>query len=109
MQLTILGPNLPGSMQRVANIHVHAAGCADLKRGGCREAIAMGEACTEEHASMQTVVESFYGPSAGGFYGESGIPEADWPTAWKDPAQGYLADFHFAPCTAGLAFDEPTE
>lgn len=99
MNLTILGPNLPGNLQDKGSIHVHAAGCADLKRGSYRH-VGKYEQDTGEYDSRQAVVESFYGPEAGSFYEESGIPEAKWDTAWED--EGYEAEFYWAPCTNKL-------
>jgi hypothetical protein len=89
-------------LQRLGYIHVHAAECVDLKRGALR-ARNEYDHCTEEHDSVQSVVESFYGPGAGSFYAEAGIPEEEWPTAWE----GYADDFHFAPCLSELPNTRP--
>lgn len=55
---------------------------------------------------MQAVVESCYGPEAGSFYAESGIPESEWDGAWEN--HGYASDFHWAPCVADLPRYRPT-
>lgn len=88
-----------GAHGQKAHIVVHKAGCRDLSR------IHGGESYTEEHDSAQSVVESVYGPEAGSFYAESGIPEDEHATAWKN--HGYADDFHFAPCTSALPYDRP--
>ncbi len=75
--LTIVGPNLPNEAK--ASFHVHAAGCADLKRGWIRSH--RGHDTTT--ASKLDVVEQVYGD----------ILAEDDATA-----EEYLYDFHFAPC-----------
>jgi hypothetical protein len=93
MQLTICGPNLPGNM---ATFVVHRAGCRDLDRYPLNRATRS----TEEHETVRSVVESFYGPEAGSFYEEhfgDDIPE----NAWED----YADEFHFAPCVVGLPYE----
>lgn len=86
MKLTIIGPNLAD--QSKGSFHVHAAGCADLKRGQYRN-LYRGDTGTyhEDHDSIRSVVDSIYGPQSGGFYEES-------ETTWAD----YVSDFYFAPC-----------
>jgi len=93
--LTILGPNLRRPLCDKGEIHIHAAGCADLKRGGYQH-VHSSDQCDEEHDSIKSVVESFFGPAAGGFYEESGCYETpeQYAAAWKD----YLGEFYFAPC-----------
>jgi len=102
MQIEIVGPNLPRPLNEQGEMHVHQAGCAHLKRrplSQCRDGI------IQELGSVQAVVESCYGPEAGSFYAENGIPEEDWGTAWRE----YVGEFHFAPCTSELPEEEPTE
>lgn len=99
MQLTIVGPNLID--QSKGTFHVHTKGCADLRKGQYRM-LSRDAFSNEEHESVQSVVESFYGPDAGSFYEESfgdDIPE----DAWKH----YEGDFWFAPCTEELAYADP--
>lgn len=78
-RVTVVGPNLPGSLQRIATFHVHAEGCADLKRGAIRPHAAQG--WTIEARSLTEVCDEVYPPED--FECESGE---------------YLFDFHFAPC-----------
>jgi hypothetical protein len=94
MQLTIIGPNLAD--QSKGAFHVHAAGCAHLKRAEYRN-LHRGDTGTyhEDHDTVRSVVDSVYGPSSGGFYEES---ELDPETAWEH----YVDDFYFAPCTGAL-------
>lgn len=94
-----IGAHTAGGTRAPAHILVHAAGCRDIAR------VIGGDAYTEEYDSVQDVVEETYGPQAGSFYAENGIPEAEWGTAWKD--HGYVDDFHFYPCTDGLPYDRP--
>lgn len=74
--------------------HVHAAGCRDLDRAPYRGA-SQYDRFEESHGTVRSVVDSFYGPSAGGFYEEAGL---DPKTAWEE----YVHDFHFAPCLDSL-------
>jgi hypothetical protein len=93
MQITVIGPNLLD--QSKGSMHVHRAGCADLKRGQYRH-MAAHEQWTEEHNTVRSVVESVYGPEAGSFYAEAGLE--DDPKAWES----YVGEFWFAPCTDSL-------
>lgn len=89
-KLTIVGPNLPD--QSKGNLHVHAADCKDLTRGQYRQ-VSAHEKHTEEHDSLRSVVDSFYGPDAGSFYVETygdNVPVDVW--------REYLGDFYIAPC-----------
>lgn len=79
MQVSICGPNI--SFKHGATFEVHAAGCADLKRGACRQD---AHPTTIEAASATEVCDAMYPPSD--FDCESGA---------------FLYDFHFAPCCAG--------
>jgi len=84
-RVTIVGPNLPGSLQRQGTFHVHAEGCADLKRGAIREEAENG--WTIEASSVDEVVQNIYDP--GNFQYDPSDP-ADYSP--------YLHDVHFAPC-----------
>jgi hypothetical protein len=90
VKLTIIGPNLAD--QSKGAFHVHATGCADLNRGQYRN-LHRGDTGTyvEDHDSIRSVVDSVYGPEAGGFYEENDL---DPETAWRE----YEHDFYFAPC-----------
>jgi hypothetical protein len=80
-RVIIVGPNLPGSLQRQGQFHVHAEGCADLKRGAIRP-YAEREVAVEM-ASQEDVAEYIYSD----IIAESGGEAID-----------YLDEFHFAPC-----------
>ena len=88
MKLTISGPNPHGGM-----FHVHATGCADLKRGVYRHLSAsnpFSEMYEEEHEDVQSVVLSVF---------DNGImDEQDGPVTYQD----FVSEFKFFPCTAGL-------
>lgn len=91
--VVIVGPNLPREAK--ATFHVHAAGCADLKRGWIARHAA-GERPVR-CASEQDVVEYVYADM---------IDESD--AAWSD----YASEFHYAPCVTFANPDEaltPTE
>jgi hypothetical protein len=90
--LTIAGPNLPAKAK--ATFEVHAAGCADLKRGYLRTADKM----TEDHSSVRSMVESMYSDHMS--ENEPGSEWAEWPA--------YEGEFKLAPCCADLPYDEPT-
>ncbi len=77
--VVVVGPNLPCSLARKGTFHVHAAGCADLKRGPIREH-ARGVAA-EQRSSLVELCDSVYPPSD--FQCESGE---------------YLGEFYVAPC-----------
>lgn len=76
-RVTIVGPNLPRQAQ--ATFHVHAEGCADLKRGWIKDYAPDG--WTIEATSLTDVCDEVYPPED--FECESGA---------------YLYDFHIAPC-----------
>ena len=78
MQVAIAGPNL--NDQSKGTFHVHAAGCADLKRGARREP-EYGNAWVIEAASQTEVCDAVY--PADQFECESGE---------------YVYDFNFFPC-----------
>lgn len=90
MNLTIIGPNLLD--QSKGAFHVHATGCAHLRRAEYRN-LRGGDtgAFIEDHDSVRSVVDSIYGPASGSFYEDADLnPE----TAWRE----YETDFWFAPC-----------
>jgi len=78
-RVTIVGPNLPGSLQAKGTFHVHAEGCADLNRGAIRDFALEGE--TIEARSMVEVSDYIYDPDEFGC----------------EPGEN-VDDFHFAPC-----------
>jgi hypothetical protein len=80
--VTVCGPNLPD--QSKGDMHVHAAGCADLKRGQLRQA----DKWTVEVDSVQAVVEAIYSDMIA-----ECDPDEPYGT-WVD----YEADLYFAPC-----------
>lgn len=88
--VTVVGPNLPDQSQ--GDMHVHAAGCADLKRGQLRN---HAERWTVEVDSVQAVVEAIYSDMIA-----ECDPDEPYGT-WVD----YEADLHFAPCTDHLPRD----
>lgn len=77
--VTIIGPNLRD--QSKGTFHVHAAGCADLKRLAHREPEAAEYPLTFEAESLTEVCDEVYPPED--FEYESGE---------------YLFDFYIAPC-----------
>lgn len=85
MKLTVVGPMDHGGFD------VHKTHCADLQQVKYRPyGLQMYK---EEHPDRRSVVESFYGPSAGSFYEEQwgdDIPEDAWTH--------YADEFYFYPC-----------
>lgn len=79
-RLTIVGPNL--SDQSLGDFHVHAAGCADLKRN--RNLRNEDQSWTLRAHSKLAVAEHIY---------EDIIDENP-----DVSASGYLSTIHFAPC-----------
>ena len=84
-RLVVVGPNLPASLSHLGTFHVHAEGCADLKRGAIRpyaeQEIRDGGAI--EFRTQVEVAEHIY---------DNGIMTED------ETGADYLFDFHFAPC-----------
>lgn len=80
-RLVIVGPNLPATLNRKGEFHVHAEGCAHLKRNPLRT-YAQGEPAYE-FATCVEVAEHVY---------DNGIMTED------ETGEDYLFDFHFAPC-----------
>jgi len=79
-RLTIVGPNLPS--QANATFHVHAAGCADLKRGWiARYARDAWDMNADYLVDVEADVYDF-------------VPDENPDYTLGD----YLDDFHFAPC-----------
>lgn len=90
MKVEIVGPNLPALLERFGSMHVHADGCADLRRGALgqvRKTLRGGHDWQIEVSSVREVVESCYGDQ---------IAESDGH--WEE----YVGDLHFAPCTSTL-------
>lgn len=81
-RVVIVGPNLPSSLQRLGQHHVHAEGCADLKRGAIRP-YAETEAYVAEARSMTEIGEDLY---------------ADFLAEGSMQPDEVLMDLHFAPC-----------
>lgn len=78
-RVVIVGPNLRD--QSKGTFHVHAEGCADLKRSpNLRHE---DQSMVVEATSLIDVEQYIYGPDAGDFDVEPGT---------------VLDDFHFAPC-----------
>lgn len=94
MKLTIVGPNIPQNTHET--LHVHKAGCADLKRGVYR-AVSPYEKHDEEHDSVESLVEEWYGPNGGSFY-EEAFGEDIPADAWTH----YESEFWIAPCVKDL-------
>jgi len=79
-RLTVVGPNLP--QEAKATFHVHAEGCADLRRGWiARHA---GDGWTAEFSSLLDVEADVY----------DFAPDEDESYRLGD----YLTEFYFAPC-----------
>lgn len=89
MAVTISGPNLPRPLCDKGDMHVHAAGCADLRKYPT-ERHTGEKGWTITVASVREVVENVYGDQIR----ESG-------STWQD----YVGDFYWAPCTSKLAED----
>ena len=85
MQVTICGPNL--NDQSNGSFHVHAADCADLKRGAQREP-AYRDGWTIEAATRDEVGDEIYADH---------IDEGS-----MEPGEG-TSDCHFFPCTSALS------
>lgn len=79
--LTIVGPNLP-RQAGAATFHVHAVGCADLKRGWIRPHAECGwDMEAERRLDVEAEVYDF-------------MPDEDPDYRLGD----YQYDFYFAPC-----------
>jgi hypothetical protein len=96
MKVTVCGPNLRD--QSKGEFHVHAAGCADLARGARREPM-YRDGWTLDVASRLAVAAEMYADQ---------IDENEGNAPYDAPA-GYLADFHFFPCTSALPMSAPEE
>lgn len=86
MKVDIAGPNLPRPLCDKGTLHVHAHGCADLKKSAYARA---GEPWTIDAVSRQEVILDIY---------SNQIDESD--STWDDPA--YETDVYFAPCCKAL-------
>jgi hypothetical protein len=84
-RVTIIGPNLPRPLCDKGTFHVHAEGCADIKRYPQPR----DPDWTIEASSIATVVEDIYSD----ILAENDIDGPDHP-AWPI----YESDVHFAPC-----------
>lgn len=85
MKVTIYGPNLPSQDE---TFHVHAAGCADTKRGIYRHIRAGGDqgGWDIEVTSVRQIVEDVYSD-------QMAENDDEWAT-W----QPYASDFKVFPC-----------
>lgn len=83
MDVHVIGPNL--SDQSKGSFHVHAAGCADVRRR-----------YRDEDGSDHTIPVETRCDVAAYIY-DNGIMEEN-----GDGPADYLFDFHFAPCCASL-------
>jgi hypothetical protein len=68
---------------------IHKAGCSDTRR------IKNDSKWNLDIASVRDVVEDTYGPAAGSFYAETGLPEGD-PNNWQE----FRSEFVIAPCVS---------
>ena len=86
MQVVIIGPNLQD--QSKGSFHVHAKGCADIRRDPKRYGYRLvGPHMRVDAESCADVAEYVY---------EDMIAESG------SDADAYLDDFHFAPCVDAL-------
>jgi hypothetical protein len=92
MKVRVWGPNLRD--QSKGSFHVHSADCRDNRNYGPRGRLG-GEGTTgpEDYDSVQQLVEDYY---------SNQIAENPGDT-WED---GYVQDFHFAPCVE-LPYERP--
>lgn len=97
-QVVILGPNFP--FDDGVTFHVHALGCKDLERGQYRRLRRNADqgGYTEEHGSIQSIVEDMYCHQIA-----ECEPVDGSPVDWHD---GYEQDFHFFPCVT-LPYERP--
>lgn len=87
MKITVMGPNLPRPLCDKGDMHVHAAGCADLRR--YPKGIDQG-GWTINVEDVRSVVVAVYD----NMIDESGL-------TWED----YVSDLYWAPCTSTLPHD----
>lgn len=89
MRVTICGPNLPRPLCDRGDMHVHQAGCADLRKYPDDDRTRPGQkGWTIEASSVETVVYEVY---------DNQIEESEGYT-WED----YVDDLYWAPCTSSL-------
>lgn len=94
MNIVVIGPNL--MKQNLGQFHVHAAGCADIRRDPRNFGYVWAEPHMEfECSSLQEVVDAVYSDIIGENAGD-----AHW-SDWK----AYLEEFHFAPCALDLPME----
>jgi hypothetical protein len=89
-ELIVVGPNLPGSLQKKGQFHVHTAGCKDLKRNPIRSEVAQTGSLIRVN-NLFEIVTWIYEP--GSF---------DWDPEDPGDAAAYWGDFHWAPCTRAI-------
>ena len=96
MQVTICGPNLRD--QRKGQFHVHAAGCGDLKHyGGDGKHGGEDGGWTVEAETTLDVCAAVYADHLSDY----GLTVDD--EEGQETLDGWLSDFHFAPCVKGLS------
>jgi hypothetical protein len=88
MRVSIIGPNLRD--QSKGQFHVHAEGCADIKRMVRREPEYAYPDTFEVTTKMEAVTE-VYDPG-----------DFEWDPDDESLAACYLDDLHFFPCCDGL-------
>lgn len=98
-QIMCVGPNLPASLQKKAQFHVHTADCADLKRAALRSAVRETGSLFEVE-NLFEIVTTVYDPES-----------FEWDPTDAGDAAAYWGDFHFAPCVKEIptGFPEPGE
>lgn len=91
MRVTICGPNLQD--QSKGQFHIHAAGCADLKRHAHREP-EYRHGWTISAASQLDVAAEVYSDI---------MAEHEGADDGLDKPEAYVSEFHFFPCTKELS------
>lgn len=89
MRVTIIGPNLRD--QSKGQLHVHAEGCADIRRMARREP-EYQHGWTIEAKAQRDVVEATYDPG-----------DFEWDP--KEDYGMYRSEFHFFPCCSSLTVE----
>lgn len=82
--ISIAGPNLRGPNRRKGTFHIHAYGCADIKRAAKSDPMFRDEnLLTFVARDRREIAEEIY---------DNGIMED------TETGEDYLFDFYFAPC-----------
>lgn len=85
-RVVVVGPNLPVEHAKGAMLHVHAEGCADLKRGWIAPYARMERVVYEVASRYDLEAEIYY------YADESDTEEYEYTLG------DYQSEFHFAPC-----------